>query len=96
MNISKDGVEITKRFFKAVDALRSQGAIRGLQTFTRRYNLNYWNMTTLKNAPDAHVLKPECLCYLARDYGVSAGWLLTGKGCMFLTQKDKCTLNDTD
>lgn len=87
MNISKEGVEITNRFFEAVDALRSREAIRGLQTFTRKYNLNYWNMTTLKNAPDAHVLKPECLCYLACDYGVSAEWLLTGKGCMFLAKK---------
>lgn len=82
MNISKEGVEITNRFFDAIQALGEQGKIRGLQTFTRRYGMNYWNMNTLKNGPETHILKPECLCYLVRDYGVSAEWLLTGKGRM--------------
>lgn len=80
MNISKEGVEITKRFFEAIEILKEQEKLRGLQTFTRRYGMNYWNMNTLKNAPETHVLKPECLCYLVRDYGVSSVWLLTGKG----------------
>jgi len=85
MKISTEGIEITNRFFEAIEELVRRGSIRGLQTFTSRYNLNYWNITTIKKAPDSHVLKPECLCYLVRDYGVSAEWLLTGKGHIFAT-----------
>jgi len=82
LKISKEGTEITKRFFEAVDTLRTRKEIRGLQTITKRYGMNYWNMNTLRNAPDCHVLKPECLYYLVRDYGISAEWLLTGEGGM--------------
>lgn len=88
MKISADGVDITKRFFEAINELVKRGKMRGLQTFTRRYGINYWNMTTLKNAPASHVLKPEWLYYIVRDYGVSPEWLLTGFGHVF-------TRNDT-
>ena len=83
MKISEEGIAITKRFFEAIDMLSSQKRIRGLQTFTREYGLNYWNIQTLKKDPNIRVLKPECLNYLVVDFGVSAEWLLTGKGHMF-------------
>jgi len=80
MNISQEGIEVTKRFFEAIEFLRESKRIRGLQTITRRYGMNYWNMHTLKKQPSIRVLKPECLVYLVRDYDISAEWLLTGKG----------------
>lgn len=80
MNISQDGIDVTRRIFEAIDFLRSTKRIRGLQTFTRRYGLNYWNMNTLKKQPGIRVLKPEYLAYLVRDYGFSADWLLAGNG----------------
>lgn len=40
--------EIVKRFFEAIYALIDLNAIRGKQTFTRRYNINYWNFHTLE------------------------------------------------
>lgn len=83
MNISKEGIAITKRFFEAIDILKAQKKIRGLQTLTREYNINRWNLITVKKEPEIRVLKPEWIVYLVRDYGVSANWILLGTGSMF-------------
>jgi len=82
MNISNDGIAITKRFFEAIECLRKTKKIRGLQTFTRSHNMNYWNTCTVRNQPDKSVLKPEWLAWLVQDYSISALWLLTGEGEM--------------
>lgn len=83
MIIQQEGVEIAKRFFIAIDELRKKKQIRGLQSFTRKYGLNYWNTMTVKNDPQGHILKTEWLSFLVRDYNVSAEWLLLGSGDMF-------------
>ena len=83
MNISKEGVNVTNRFFEAIDMLKAQKKIRGLQTFTRQYDINRWNLNTVKLNPDKSVLKPEWIVYLVRDYGISSDWILLGKGNMF-------------
>lgn len=83
MIISKEGVEITKRFFQAIDMLKAQKQIRGLQTFTKQYGLNRWNLNMVKWEPEQRVLKPELIAYLCKDYGVSPEWILFGKGGMF-------------
>lgn len=80
MKISEDGIEITKRFFDAIEYLHSKKEIRGLHTFTSAHGINYWNLCTVKNQPERSVLKPEWLAWLATDYGVSPRWLLTGIG----------------
>lgn len=83
MNISKEGVLVTKRFFEAIDMLKAQKKIRGLQTFTNRYDINRWNLVTVRTQPEVSVLKPEWIVYLVRDYGISADWILLGRGGMF-------------
>lgn len=83
MNISKEGIAVTNRFFEAIDMLKAQKKIRGLQTFTRQYDINRWNLNTVKQNPDKSVLKPEWIVYLVRDYGISSDWILTGRGEMF-------------
>lgn len=83
MKISSDGVAITKRFFLAIDVLITQKKIRGLNTFTARHDINYWNLCTLRSDPNIRVLKPEFLAYLVTDFNISATWLLTGVGSMF-------------
>lgn len=83
MNISKEGIDISNRFFQAIAVLKAQKKIRGLQTFTRKYNLNRWNVNQVKFHPDRSVLKPEWIVYIHNDYGISVEWIVLGKGEMF-------------
>lgn len=83
MNISPTGVAITDRFFEAIEILRSEKRLRGLQTLTRNHGLNYGNVAFIKSHRNTSVLKPEILAYLAKDYGISCEWLLLGKGPVF-------------
>lgn len=83
MIISPEGVEITKRFFKAIEILTEAKHLRGLQTFTNLYNLNRRNIQHIKESPENTVLKPETLVLLVKHHNVSPMWLLTGKGTVF-------------
>ena len=83
MKISAEGIAVTKRFFEALDMLKAQKQIRGLLTFTKAYDINYWNINTVRAQPEVSVLKPEWIAYLVRDFGISAEWILLGKGGMF-------------
>lgn len=80
MVISQDGIDVTNRFFEAIAYLKQAKVIRGLGTFTRAHDINKWNLLTVRKQPQSSVLKPELLTWLVLDYGISAEWLLTGKG----------------
>lgn len=88
MKITPEGIAITKRFFLAIDTLQVMRKIRGLKTFTDKYGINYWNMSTLRKEPERRFLKPEWLSHLVHDYGVNAKWLLLGVGNMFSNSKN--------
>ena len=81
--IGETEIAIAERFFYAIEQLRERKVIRGLKTFTRKHNLNYGNMNTLKNHKEKYSLKTELLAFIAQDYGVSCEWLLLGNGDMF-------------
>lgn len=78
-----DSQQVVRRFFEALYALKACKEIRGKQTFTNRYNINRWNMNTLEKQPERDMFQTAWLTYLVRDYGISAQWLLTGRGDMF-------------
>lgn len=78
---------IVRRFFTALEELKARGFIRGKQTFTTRYGINRWNMSTLEKEPQRDIFQPAWLEYLVRDYGVSAHWLLTGEGKIFKNEQ---------
>lgn len=87
LNIPGRAIEISERFFKAIDVLKNERKIRGLQTFTRMHSLNYGNINTMKHNLGRRTFRVEYLAYLAEDFDVSCEWLLLGEGPMF-TQKN--------
>ena len=83
LNISDEACAITKRFFSAIDVLVAQRKLRSLNKFAQTYNINYWNLCTLRKEPERRALKVEYVMYLYRDYNVSAEYLLLGVGQIF-------------
>lgn len=77
---TEDSQEIVKRFFQALQYLKGLKIIRGKQTFTNKFGLNRWNLNTLEKDPSRDIFQPAWLTYLVNEYGVSATWLLTGRG----------------
>jgi hypothetical protein len=84
---SPESQKITARFFEALYALKELKVIRGKQSFTRRYEINRWNLNNLETNKAREIIQLAWLAYLINDYGISAEWLMTGKGEML--QKDK-------
>lgn len=89
LRVSKEACEVTKRFFQAIDYLKEQRVIHGLKTFTDKYGLNYWNITTIRNEPEKRFLKVDLMIYLCRDFDISTEWLLLGRGEMTSKAKEK-------
>lgn len=89
LNIPEKGIQISKRFFLALETLKAQGKIRGLKTFTDRHNLNYGNMNTLRSNLHKRTLRVEYLAYIVKDYDISSDWLLLGEGDMFRQKNSK-------
>ena len=90
---TEDSQKVINRFFEALRYLKEEKIIRGKQTFTRAYEINRWNMNTLEKDPSRDIFQAAWLTYLVNDYGVSATWLLTGRGDILLYKNKK---NGTD
>lgn len=77
-----DSQQIIKRFFEALYYLKAARVIRGKGTFTREHGIDRWNLYKLEKNPERDIFQPAWLAYLVNDYGISADWLLTGRGKM--------------
>ena len=84
MNISKEGIAITKRFFEAIDMLKAQKRMRGLLTYTKAHDINYWNINTVRNQPEVSVLKPEWIAYLVFPTRVTCTWRVSPQTCYLM------------
>lgn len=83
LNLSDEAILVTKRFFYVLDILIAQKKINSLNAFANEYNINYWNLYTLKKEPERRLLKIDFIIYLVQDYNVSPMYLLTGVGSIF-------------
>lgn len=91
MTEDKNTIEVVARFFSALDKLKDDKAIRGLQTFTKRYELNRRNVQFVRANPTSGMFKAGWLALLVQDYGVAPAWLLTGEGDFYATNSgEKC------
>ena len=82
---TEDSQKIIKRFFEVLEYLKENKVIRGRQTFTRAYDINRRNLYQLEKNLASDIFQSAWLTYLVQDYGVSAHWLLTGRGSMMKT-----------
>jgi hypothetical protein len=78
-----ESIKIIHRFFEALDYLITSKELRGIQTFTTRYKINKRNFYTCRAEPERDIFQMSWLAHLINDFGVSASWLMTGKGSMF-------------
>ena len=84
---SSAAVEITGRFFEAMDYLVAARIVRGYKTVTDLWGIDRRNLDKLKDEPTRRTLKPEYIYYLERDFGISSRWVVTGHGRMLLPSR---------
>jgi len=77
-----DSQLVVLRFFEALDALKARRVISGVSVFTEAHGINRRHLWALRKDPSRDIVQLCWLSWLVEDYGVSASWLLTGKGEM--------------
>lgn len=75
-------VEITLRFFEAVEVLKRYKRVRGVKTIADECGVHWPNLYRLRRDPRHNTLSSSLLAHLVIHYGISAEWLLTGRGGM--------------
>lgn len=75
--------EVTVRFFRALDQLKADKRVRGRQTICRQLGINRRHLWILEQNPASDIMKLSWLSQLVTEYGISADWLLTGRGSIY-------------
>lgn len=75
--------DIVTRFFMALDALYAVGEIERMVHFEQAAGINHASLYKLRKDHSRHLIRPYWLAYIVKHYGVSADWLLLGRGRMF-------------
>lgn len=80
--IARTPEPVTVRFFEAFAALVEQRRTNP-SAFCEAGEIDRPNFLKQRREPWRRILRPEWLSLMVRKYGVSADWLLTGRGQMF-------------
>lgn len=90
--INPQALEITRRFFQALNLAVEYGKIDGIKGFCMKHNLNRVKYATLKTSLDKPIeemtykcIDVDALAGICNDFGVSPEWLLLGRGKMLKT-----------
>lgn len=86
-NISPETIAIQQRFFVALNWCVDTGVFTGLQEFCQAHGLNRTKYARIRNNADGlyKCIDVDALAHICRDGGISADWLLLGKGEMVCT-----------
>ena len=90
----KRSQEVTKRFFRAIDQLKSDKRVRGRQTVCSKLGINRRNLWQLEQNMESDILKLRWLTDLVVEYGISAEWLLTGAGSIYTIYKKGSSVSE--
>lgn len=74
---------VTSRFYQALDALIATGQTK-LDPFCKELGVDKRNFVKQQRDHSRSIIKLSWLTFLVEEYAVSADWLLTGKGAMFV------------
>lgn len=93
-SINPQAIAIQARFFEALDLAISLGKINGLKGFCDDHKLNRTKYSRIKNDLNKplsemkyKMIDIDALAGICTDFGVSADWLLLGRGKMLKTDK---------
>ncbi|GAY29894.1 MULTISPECIES: hypothetical protein [Bacteroidales] len=93
-SINPRAFEIQRRFFQALDLAIASEKVNGLKGFCEEHKLNRTKYSRIKNALDKPIeestykmIDIDALAALCSDFGVSAEWLLLGRGKILKTEK---------
>jgi len=91
-SVNPQAIEITRRFFQAMNLAIELGKVDGIKGFCEAHHLNRVKYATLKMTIDKPVdemtykcIDVDALAGICNDFGVSAEWLLLGRGKMLKT-----------
>jgi transposase-like protein len=79
---SPAAIEITMRFREAFEFVRQQNGWGTVSAFCKRNGINQNQFIATLKYPELRVLQPYWIAALCRDYGISAEWVVLGKGKM--------------
>lgn len=83
MNTETDQ-KVLSRFYEALDVLIDRRAVGGVQPYCELFGIDKRNLYHQRNNPEIGHFHFDWIVPMVTNYGISATWLLTGEGDMFV------------
>lgn len=76
--------KVIGRFYEALEVIISRRAVGGIQPYCELYGIDKRNLYAQRKNPDVAHFHFDWILPMVTTYGISATWLLTGEGDMFV------------